>query len=147
MPKLIVGCSQKIATQNIGSRGAHVTLELDAPTAANPDQTRAQISGLFRLARQAVVEELARMGPGLHDPGPPASTNGHGAASATDHNPRLATANQIRAIRGLAARHRVDLPQMLRLRFRANAVEEMSIADASELIDELKTRQDVAAEI
>ena len=150
MPKLIVGWSQKLATSNYGSRGASVTLELelDGPTAANPERTWAQIAGLFRLARQAVVEELGRTGggPATNEPGPPNSTNGHEVPRLPIHGPRLATANQIRAIRGLSARYRVDLPEMLRLQVGVGTAEELSLADASALIDELKARQEAAAE-
>jgi hypothetical protein len=148
MPKVIVGWTQKVATPNYGSRGAHVTmdLELDGPTAANPERTRAQIAGLFRLARQAVAEELARSVTGPIDPGSSHSANGHGVAPPSNGGPRLATANQIRAIRGLAARHRMDLAKMMRLRFGVNVAEELSLADASALIDELKARQDAVAE-
>lgn len=149
MPKLIVGWSQKLATPNYGSHGAHVTMELDldGPTAVNPERTRAQIAGLFRLARQAVAEELARAVPGPTHPGAPNSTNGHDAPRSSDVGPRLATANQIRAIRGLAARCHVDLQEMLRLRFGAATAEELSLANASALIDELKARQDVGAKL
>jgi hypothetical protein len=140
MPKLIVGWNQKVASPNYGSRGASVTLELelDGPTAANPERTRAQIASLFRLARQAVAEELAQTGPGPVDAGLANSTNGHDAPRSSQSGPRLATANQIRAIRGLSARYRVDLPEMLRLRFGVSMAEELSLADASALIDELK---------
>jgi hypothetical protein len=148
MPKLIVGWNQKVATPNYGSRGASVTLELelDGPTAGSPERTRAQIAGLFRLARQAVTEELARASPIAADPGLPPLNNGHDSPRSSQSGPRLATANQIRAIRGLSARYRVDLPEMLRLRFGVGTAEELSLADASALIDELKARREAAAE-
>ena len=144
MSKLIVGWSQKLATPNYGSRGASVTLELeiDGPTAPNPERTRGQIAALFRLARQAVAEELSRNGSAPTAPGAPTSANGLDTPRSTNGDPRLATDNQIRAIRGLTARHHVDLAEMLRLRFGAATAEELTLADASALIDELKARHE-----
>ena len=52
---------------------------------------------------------------------------------------RPATENQARAIRIIASRKQVDLTQLLNARFGVNEPEEMSVRDASSLIDELNT--------
>jgi hypothetical protein len=142
MPKMIVGWTQKVGAPNYGSRGAHVTMELeiDWPTVASTDRARDQIVGLFRLARQTVTDELARIGPAPSGSAPTTLTNGHNIKKTTDGSKRGATANQIRAIRKLSDLLRVDLSETLRSRFAAGAPEELSLTDASALIDELKAR-------
>lgn len=140
MPKLIVGFSQKVGAPNYGSRGGNVTLELDVDGAAagNAELIRAQLQGMFRLARQTVSEELARPSVPAQEIGPAPSTNGHGPAPTPRIPLRPATPNQIRAIVGLAIRHHVNLSDLLSQRYRVNRAEDLSLAEASALIDELK---------
>ena len=51
---------------------------------------------------------------------------------------RPATASQVKAIRAIAARRRIDLVGLLRDRFGLQTADELGIRDASNLIDELK---------
>jgi hypothetical protein len=52
--------------------------------------------------------------------------------------PRQATANQVRAIETIARRQHADLEGLLRDGYGVAGPEELSLADASRLIDELK---------
>jgi hypothetical protein len=53
--------------------------------------------------------------------------------------PRLATPNQTRAIESIARHRAVDLLQLLEIRFGGRTAEELSIVEASLLIDELQS--------
>jgi hypothetical protein len=53
-------------------------------------------------------------------------------------NPRLATASQVKAIRAICARRRIDLLHVLRERYGLTRADELGIRQASDLIDELK---------
>ena len=57
----------------------------------------------------------------------------------TQPSPRPATASQVKAIRAIAARRRIDLVGLLRDRFGLQTADELGIRDASNLIDELKS--------
>ena len=57
----------------------------------------------------------------------------------TQPSPRPATASQVKAIRAIAARRRIDLVGLLRERFGLQTADELGIRDASNLIDELKS--------
>jgi hypothetical protein len=54
-------------------------------------------------------------------------------------SPRPATASQVKAIRAIAARRKIDLVGMLRERFGLTTADELGIRQASNLIDELKS--------
>ena len=54
-------------------------------------------------------------------------------------SPRPATASQVKAIRAIAARRRIDLVGLLRDRFGLQTADELGIRQASDLIDELKS--------
>jgi hypothetical protein len=54
-------------------------------------------------------------------------------------SPRPATASQVRAIRAIAARRKIDLVSLLRERFGLTTADELGIRQASNLIDELKS--------
>jgi hypothetical protein len=54
-------------------------------------------------------------------------------------NPRPATASQVKAIRAIAARRKIDLVGLLRERFGLTTADELGIRQASALIDELKS--------
>jgi hypothetical protein len=54
-------------------------------------------------------------------------------------SPRPATASQVKAIRAIAARRKIDLVGLLRERFGLTSADELGIRQASALIDELKS--------
>jgi hypothetical protein len=82
--KTNVGVSRKVADNNYGSRGASVNLEveLDSTLINEPERFHDRIRQVFRLAQQAIDEELNRR----HQPG---GSNGHatnGAANGQNGN-------------------------------------------------------------
>jgi hypothetical protein len=140
--KLNVGLSRKVGEENYGSRGAsvHLELELDAGCAENPERLRDRVRHLFHLARTSVEEELHH-GPATNGTG--SNGNGHrsGQRSGNGSRPshvRNATASQVRALRAIAGRNKLDLTGEVRSRYGVDRPEELSISDASDLIDALK---------
>lgn len=135
--KLNVGLSRKVGEENYGSRGASVNLELelDAGCADDPEWLKDRVRHLFRLARASVDEELHGHGNGSNGnrhQSQPRSGNG------SRPGVRGATASQIRALRAIAGRNKLDLPAELQRRFGVERPEDLSISQASDLIDALK---------
>jgi hypothetical protein len=60
-------------------------------------------------------------------------------------SPRPATASQVKAIRAIAARRKIDLVGLLRDRFGLTTADELGIRQASALIDELKSDEPTTA--
>ena len=150
MLKLNVGYSRKVGEPDFGSRGASVNIEveLDAGVIREPDRFRGQLEHLFEVAETSVNQELNS---NRTDASPPPANgtngnshnghrNGH-ANGSTKPNGRLATQSQVRAIHAIANRQRVDLPNLLHHRFRVSRPDDLSIRDASHMIDELKGQQ------
>ena len=139
MLKLNVGLSKKVGEPNYGSRGASVNLELEveAGLANEPNELHDRMRRLFRLAKSAIDEELG--GSDSQNQGASRGSNGHGRnGGGHDNGSRPATRSQCRAIHAIADRNHVDLVGLLRSRFHVETVEELSLTDASSLIDELK---------
>lgn len=147
--KLSVGLQKKVGLPDYGSLGAscHVEFEIDRSLLdSDLDGFHQRVRGAFAACQQAVGEQLSRQqsdqsasnGNGHHGNGH--GGNGHGYSSGNGHrgNSRPATASQARAIRAIAGRQRVDLRQLLGDRFNVDRPEDLSISDASSLIDELK---------
>lgn len=153
--KLNVGLSRKIGLPNYSSLGAscHLELELDSALLQSDKATFQQhVRHAFSACQQAVHEQLARNVPG--------SSNGestHGVIVSpcdghTGGSPpgirtnrpqsrmRPASENQIRAIHAIANQQQVDLSALLGERFGVCHPEELSLRDASSLIDELNAR-------
>jgi hypothetical protein len=149
--KVNVGLSKKIGLPNYGSLGASVYVEYEADSAllrANLDAFQQQVKNAFVACRQAVQDELERERGASFASRPPSSpshdgddrhhANGNGRAnSQSQGRPRRATASQIRAIEAIAARQHLDLPALLQLRHNTDQLATLSIAEASQLIDEL----------
>lgn len=169
--KLNVGLSQKVSDNNFGSHGAsvHIEAEVDSTVVTDTSRVQAQIRYLFKLARAAVAEELARplaeipnhangagkappsaVGNGNGRPTPLAANGRNGAGPAPTGNgsgkSRTATPSQVRAIRGIAQRLGVDLDNLLETDYRGSRLEELSVSDASGLIDRLKASVEASAE-
>ena|SRR5438874_4189193 len=138
--KLNVGLSRKVGQANYGSRGANVNveLELESGLVDRPQELHGRIRQLFALARGAVDEELR---PDAAQAGTPASANGNGHADA----PPPATAAQLRALAAISRQERVVLVDLVRQQFGVGRPEELSKAQASALIDQLKGRAGAAA--
>jgi len=154
--KLNVGLSRKVGEPNYGANGTSVNLELelDNSLVEQPERLRDRIRQLYQLAKASVDEELHGTGQ------QPAGNNGHGGGldqyrvtnhdtgngngqrqPANGHGPRQATSSQVKAIHAIAGRNRIDVGRLVQDRFNVQRPDDLSISDASTLIDELKSAQ------
>lgn len=155
--KLNVGLSKKVGQPDYGSLGAscHVEVELDSTLIQHDlDGFQRHVRNAFIACRQAVQDELARHNAaGTNGHGSPGqnvqaehSANGHhdgnghgnGHGNGRRRTPRKATSSQVRAIYAIADRQRLDVGQIVQERFQVAQAEDLSIAEASDLIDSLK---------
>jgi hypothetical protein len=106
----------------------------------DPDGLMGRIRGLFALAKRAVDAELQN---GPTDE-PNTATPGRSPRAPHNHRPvdgetvRYATTSQVRAIRAICGRQGVNPQQLANERFQVNDLEELTLREASSLIDELK---------
>ena len=148
--KTNIGVNRKVADNNYGSRGCSVNLEveLDSSLIQEPERLQERIRQVFRLAQQAVDEELSRQN----------TANGHAQAGSGNGQPtengrhngngnghrraggRKATASQVRAIHAIASRQGLDLAAALHERYGIDRPEDLAITEASETIDSLKAQ-------
>ena len=165
---LSVGWSRKIGEPNFGSRGASLNLELEVDTAlvAEPGRLQERIRELFGLAQQSVDEELhGASGPAPASPpaisgngngtgdsnrrhSPPRSTangNGHSRGQQRGSTIPPATASQVRALHAIAERQKRDLVSLVGDKYGVGDPAELTIAQASELIDEMNSNNAAAA--
>ena len=151
--KLNVGVSRKVGLPDYGSVGASCNLEMELDSTLierDLDGFHARVRDAFVAARQAVQDELARVqapielpqpaSPGLRPPGSPASGNGHASHVPAERSRarKLATEKQVKAILAIARQQHADLDGLLQQDFAVERVEDLSIKQASELIDMLK---------
>jgi hypothetical protein len=158
--KLNVGVMRKVGQPDYGSVGASCNLELEIETGLlerDLDGFHARVRSVYAAVHQAVHDELARLqAPVVVSHDPPASpirnesnghaSNGHaGNNGHTDRQPtgrsrqrKPATENQVRAIRAIASRQHADLDGLLS-DLGVQRPEDLSLKQASELIDMLKT--------
>jgi hypothetical protein len=156
MLRLNVGTNRKIGQPDYGSAGASCNLELELDTALFRDREGLQqvVRQAFNACNQAVNAELARLTHHDNSQTQPqevvevrtspaitgASVNRLPAAQFTNQpSPRPATASQVRALRAICARRKIDLVGLLRERFGLTTADELCIRSASQLIDELKS--------
>ncbi len=150
--KLSVGLQKKVGLPNYGSLGAscHVEFEVDpAWIDADPDRFRRKVHQAYDACHQAVQERLAREKHG-EDPPParfanPARNEPPDHGGSTNERPGsqrrhagTATQNQLRAIFSLARRQRIDPQNLASERLGVDRIEDLSIREASALIDVLK---------
>ena len=138
--KLNVGLSRKVGERNYGSRGASVNIEVELGSALikNTGKLQERIRQLFALVRASLCEELN--GAGQHQV--VGSTNGTGANGSQTSPPpaaaRPATQAQVKALAAIAQRQNLSLSQVVKDRFQRDRPEELSLRQASQLIDEMK---------
>jgi hypothetical protein len=137
-----VGFSRKVGEPNYGSRGAsvHLEMELDRAALDDPERLQTEIEVIFERARSVVERELERPA------SPPSDCEGdcvgqpdQAGENGRRHGPRPATPNQVRAIETIARQRGVDLIQLQHTKFDSHRADELSIVEASLLIDFLKT--------
>lgn len=152
--KLSIGFQKKLGLPDYGSAGAscQVEFEIDAGSLRdNLEGFHEKAQRAFAACQQAVNDQLARQSPtsGKNGHAPPGNgaggSNGshaNGSHANGSHTPsngvRPATASQVRAIRAIASKQRLDLQNLLEQRFGVGRVENLRLSDASTLIDELK---------
>ena len=153
--KLNVGVSRKVGLPDFGSVGASCNVEVELDSALidrDLDAFHARVRDVYVAAHQAVHDELARLQAPVGAPGEPAAPPRHHASNAhpggdghADGPPagrprprRPATDKQVRAIRTIAGRQHADLDGLLR-GYGVDRPEDLSLRQASELIDALKT--------
>lgn len=147
--QLSIGLQKKIGLPNYGSLAASCYVEFEVDRGLIETDTigfQEKVRGTFAVCQQAVTEQLARQQANESH-----SCNGHGNANGRrheqrsngsgngHHSGRSATASQARAIRAIAKRQQFDVSQLLANRFGVQRPEDLSVSDASALIDELKT--------
>ena len=139
MLKLNVGFNRKVGEANYGSRGASVNLELelDSGLVGDPDKLRDRVRQMFLLAKASVDEELNGQATPTSNG---SSSNGHGTNGNGRRRDatRRATASQVRALHASCDRSGIELADKLRAAVGVSEAEQLSITEASQLIDELK---------
>lgn len=145
---LSVGVSKKLGLPQYSSVGATcgVQVELDAGLLEHDlEDSHEKARAAYVACHQAVHDELARLRPHAAPPAEPrpapAAEPGRNGSPSADGRGRVrkpATANQVRAITALARRQDGDLTDWLRAGYGVERVEDLSISEASRLIDELK---------
>lgn len=156
--KLNVGLSKKVGQPDYGSLGAscHVELELSSELLTQDlDGFHKHVRNAFVACRQAVQDELTRHAAKAESTTHRPLHNGHAVANGSTNGTsqrrscnqptarrdktRPATASQVRALGAIADRQRLDLVELLKQRFHIQTAAELSITEASQLIDELKS--------
>jgi hypothetical protein len=143
--KLNIGLSKKVGLPDYGSLGAscHVEFELDSALIQNDLETfHRHVRNAYVACAQAVNDELARHN-GRAAGGETRSGNGsigNGQQNGRRRTAgRKATVSQVRAIHAIADRQGVEITALLHSRFGTDRPEDLSITEASGLIDELKS--------
>ncbi len=150
--RLNVGVTRKLGLPACSSIGASCSLDLEVDSGLLRDLPgfHAQARDAFVSARRAVDDELDRLRPA---PPPPIDPGAEGRRAGRDGQPdrpgppgrppadgrpgKAATPNQVRAILSIARRQRADLDGLL-CDLDVARPEELTLAQASRLIDQLK---------
>jgi hypothetical protein len=146
--KLNLGLSRKMGEPNYGSRGASINLEVVIETSlvAEPARFQDRVRQLYGLVRTSLAEELNGNGNGhaTHAGNGAVYANDHGARNGNGHSatngnkPRPATPAQMKAINAIAHRQKINLIPFLQHRIGVGRVTDLTIKQASQVIDELK---------
>jgi hypothetical protein len=165
--KLTVGVTKKLGLPAYSSVGAscNVEFELDSTMLHDLDGFHSQVRAAYDACRQAVNDELARLqfqattaapvhslsanGQDRHAPrddGPGhtgASAPGANGAVVRNSGPggqpfKAATPSQVKAICAISRNQHADLSGLLRSDYGVNHPEELSLVQASDLIDRLQ---------
>jgi len=159
--KLNVGVSRKVGLPDYSSVGASCNLELELDTALlekDLDGLHARIREAYVAAHKAVHDELARLH-ALRTDAPErgrelvhsavSPRNGYGTSNGSNErtkfqgdrfrNLKPATQNQVRALLAICRKQDTELVGLLRHEYEVERPEDLTIRQASELIDLLKS--------
>jgi len=164
MLKLHAGVSKKVGLPGFSSASAscQIEAELDSSLLQDHEGFQIVVQRAYQSCEKAVEAQIARLSSDdQHNTSQPQeivevrtspaisgariTTNGadlpvtNRAAFRDAPSPRPATASQVKAIRAIAARRKIDLVGLLRDRFGLTTADELGIRQASALIDELKS--------
>ena len=157
MLKLHAGVSKKVGLPGYSSASAScmIEAELDSSLLQDHEGFQVVVQRAYESCEKAVEDQIARLtSEPQREPSQPqevievrttpaiqgASVNRLPAAQFTNQpSPRPATASQVKAIRAIAARRKIDLVGLLRERYGLTTADELGIRQASNLIDELKS--------
>jgi hypothetical protein len=163
MLKLHAGVSKKVGLPGFSSASASCTIEAELDSSLLQDHEGFQIvvRRAYQSCEQAVQDQIARLtSDGDSEPQSqevievrtsPAISGARITTNCSEQpttnravfrdapSPRPATASQVKAIRAIAARRKIDLVGLLRERFGLTTADELGIRQASALIDELKS--------
>jgi hypothetical protein len=158
--KLNVGVSRKVGLPDYSSVGASCNLELELDTALlekDLDGLHARIREAYVAAHKAVHDELARLqvpfDASAERPSqrivrtlprtgyPRENGNGSSTCAQGDRSRvrKSATPNQVKAILAIARRQNAELGALLRQQYQVDQPNDLTIRQASELIDLLKS--------
>ena len=139
--KIHVGLQKKVGQPNYGSLGASCQIEFEMDSTileSNMDGFHDRVNGAFLACRQAVnlqlrqqqserdVESTTSIQKQLPERRPESQRSG------------TVTPNQLKAIYGMARRQRIDPQKLVHERFDRYVPEDLTIREASDLLDELK---------
>ena len=163
MLKLHAGVSKKVGLPGFSSASASCTIEaeLDSSLLQDHEGFQTVVRRAYQSCEKAVADQIARLTcDGPDESSQPqeivevrtaptitgASVNRIPTAQfSTQPSTRPATASQVKAIRAIAARRKVDLVGLLREKFGLTTADELGIRQASNLIDELKSDEPTAS--
>ncbi|TWU31113.1 hypothetical protein [Novipirellula artificiosorum] len=148
--RITVGLNRKRGQPDYGSHGAscHIDFEIDGDSLfGQSDQLAVRIQEAYRLCRQEVERELGGDAPSATTPSSRRAANdvprlnGHTSAKGNGQSRiREATDAQIRAIHAIASKANVHLASQLQQEFAVSSPKQLTIRQASELIESLKGR-------
>ena len=127
-----------------GSAGASCNLQVELDghlLQSDLDGFHTHVKNAFNACRQAVNDEFARLqaGSNSHSPSNGGSQKPNGSGNPRRDNTRRSTASQVRALHAIADRQRIDLAALLSDQFGITTADQLTITEASSLIDELKS--------
>jgi len=163
MLKLHAGVSKKVGLPGFSSASASCTIEAELDSSLLQDHEGFQIvvARAYASCQRAVEDQIARLtSEPQSEPSQPqevievrtaptvsgASVSRIPTTQFTNQpSPRPATASQVKAIRAICSRRKIDLVGLLRERFGLTTADELGIRQASNLIDELKSDEPTAS--
>ena len=163
MLKLHAGVSKKVGLPGFSSASASCTIEAELDSTLLQDHEGFQIvvQRAYASCEKAVQDQINRLTSdstdNLNQPQEIVEVRTAPAIQGASVNriptnqftnqpsPRPATASQVKAIRAIAARRKIDLVGLLRDKFGLTTADELGIRQASNLIDELKGDEPAAS--